>query len=308
MPTNIQPQDIEKLLNVAGITGFTGQYTPLGGGEGNDTFVLDREPTKLVLRVARHSELNRLANEAQALRLLDLDEVPRLIYFDKEQLVNGREWILEGYLDGTPAEELDTRQFGSLGELLAHVHHIQQGDVLRLDFWQEFLDTKKPFGDENVFLNHPDSTIRELLRRGKNYFQAQRFQAVAPSLIHSDLSYENMLVTDGKISLIDWEYSRFTDPMADFSTMFYEDMEQNKGRWRIHITEQSKAALFAGYTRAGGVLDEQRIKVWQNFDKLGGMVYFYWKLSHSGHAITSEQSALYTEELDKVLESLGQNL
>jgi len=117
-----------------------------------------------------------------------------------------------------------------------------------------------------------------------------------------------MLVKNDKISLIDWEYSRFTDPMADFSTLFYEDMEQNKGRWRIHITEQNKTALFAGYTGAGGVIDEQRIKAWHNFDKLGGAVYFYWKLSHSGHTIAPEQSALYTEELDKVLASLDRNL
>jgi aminoglycoside phosphotransferase (APT) family kinase protein len=308
MPADIGPKDIQDLLNTAGVTGFTGNYVSLGGGEGNDTFVLDCGVTKLVLRVARYSELNKLGHEARALRLLNLDQVPKLVYFDNSKLINGKAWIIESYVHGKPAESLSTERFERLGELLAKVHSVQLDGSLKLDFWQEFLDTKKPFGDEQAFLNHPNDEMRKLIRRGSDYFQSQELYDIQPSLIHGDISLGNMIINGDMVSLIDWEYSRFTDPMADFSTLFYEDMEQKKGKWRIHITGHDKAALFASYTKAGGIVDEERLKAWHNFDKLGGAIYFYWKLNHSGHPITQAQSALYNEELSKVLASLDRNL
>lgn len=40
---------------------------------------------------------------------------------------------------------------------------------------------------------------------------------------HNDALYENFIkATDGKIYLIDWEYSGMNDPMADFAALFIE--------------------------------------------------------------------------------------
>ena len=308
MPADISPQDVQKLVDTAKVMGYTGRYIPLGGGEGNDTFVLDCAGTNLILRVARYSELNKLGHEAQALRLLNLDQVPKLVYFDDSQHIHGKAWILESHLEGGQVESLSTKQFESLGELLAKVHRVHSDEPSNLNFWQEFIDTKRPFGDEQAFLNHPDDTLKKLIRKSKDYFLSHKLYDVVPSLIHGDISLGNMLIDGETVSLIDWEYSRFTDPMADFSTLFYEDMEQNQGKWRMRIKEPEKDALFIGYTAAGGVINEQRLKAWHNFDKLGGAVYFYWKMHHSGHTISLEQTALYKEELDKLLVSLEQNL
>lgn len=308
MPTDITSQDIQNLLRVAGITSYTGQYRSLGGGEGNSTFVLDCGEAELVLRVAKYSQKNNLANEARALGLLDLGQVPKLIYFNESQLIHDRAWIIESHMSGERVEHLNAAQFKSLGALLANVHAVQSDESARVDFWEEFLHTSQNFGDERLFLNHPDSTLKQIINKAKDYFQSQSLYAAKPSLIHSDVSLENMLAGGDTISLIDWEFSRFTDPMADFSTLFYEDMEYNKGRWRIHITEQEKIALFSGYTEAGGTVDEARLKSWHNFDKLGAAVYLYWKMNHSGHTITPAQSAQYAEDLNKLVASLGRNL
>jgi hypothetical protein len=51
MSIDVDAQSIQDLLDIAGVTDFTGRYTPLGGGEGNVTFVLNCG-SKLVLRVA----------------------------------------------------------------------------------------------------------------------------------------------------------------------------------------------------------------------------------------------------------------
>ncbi|HUB93786.1 MAG TPA: aminoglycoside phosphotransferase family protein [Verrucomicrobiae bacterium] len=308
MLPRISQQDIEGLLNIAGITGFAGRYAPLGSGEGNDTFVLDCEETRLVLRVARYSEISNLANEALALGLLALGQVPRLVYYNESQRINGKAWIIESHIAGTPVDRLDIIQLENLGELLAKVHSVHPENTVELGFWTEFLKANKRFGDEQAFLAHPDKTLRKLINRARDYFQLQKLYTVQPSLVHGDMSLGNMLVRGSTVSLIDWEFARFTDPMADFSAMFYEDMAYNKGRWRIHITPQEKSALFTGYNKAGGVMDEQRLKAWHIVDKLGGAVYLYWKLNHSGHVITQAQSKQYKEDLDKLFASLGRNI
>ena len=308
MPTDISLQDIQNLVNESEVTGFTGQYITLGSGEGNDTFVLDCGETRLVLRVAKYSDVANLAHEARALGLLHLEQVPKLIYFDEARSIIGRAWILESYMGGKQVGGLSLQQFENLGRLLAHVHSVRSDDMLELDFWQEFLGASKRFGDEQTFLNHPDDMLKRLANRARDYFQSQKLYAIAPSLTHGDVSLSNMLVNSDMVSLIDWEFSRFTDPVADFSTVFYEDMAYNRGKWRIHITRQEKTALFAGYTDAGGVVDEQRLKAWHKFDKLGGAMYLYWKLNHSGHAVTPAHAAQYKEDLYKLSTSLDRSL
>lgn len=308
MQIDIDTKAIQSLLNAAGITGFTGHYSSLGGGEGNDTFVLDHPEVKLILRVAKYGQSNNLTNEARALHLLNLKQVPRLVYFDRSKTINGRSWIIETYVTGVQVERLNLQQLESLGTLLANVHHAQSQASVKLDFWKEFLTTCQSFGNEQSLLNHPDNTLRKLIHESREYFQSQKLDAITPSLIHGDVSLNNMLVNNDTVSLIDWEFSRFTDPMADFSTLFYEDMAYNKGKWRMHITRKEKAALFAGYAKAGGTIDEQRLKVWHNFDKLGGAAYLYWKLNHSNHIVTPVQAAQYTDDLDKLATSLEQNL
>lgn len=95
--------------------------------------------------------------------------------------------------------------------------------------------------------------------------------------------------------------------MAEFSTIYYDDMDYNDGKWRIHITDSERNALFSGYKACGGVVDEERIRLWMNVDKLGASLYLYWRLHLFGRDATAEQSELYNRELKKLLNSLEEN-
>jgi aminoglycoside phosphotransferase (APT) family kinase protein len=307
--SGIGAKDIEHLLKIAGIKDFTGHFTQLGGGEGNDTFMLECQSQKLILRVSKYDKAGNLYREANALSLLlSLKHVPKPVYFNESQRLQGRAWILETYLEGVPPDQIGAEQLENLGRLLAQVHRVRADKPERMHYWRHFLATQKPYGDEAQFLNHPDLRLRDLLVRAKSYFESQPNPTIIPALIHGDLSLENMLASGDEISLIDWEFSTFADPMADFATMFFDDSEQNKGRWRIRITPAQRSALFNGYTNAGGTVDEERLKAWQNVDKLGGAVYFYWKLKSSGHNLTQSKSAQYLIDLRAMEDSLDQNL
>ena len=86
LKTDIELSEIQQAVKLSGLNGFTGKYTELGGGEVNETFILDCGNNKVVLRITKYSDVNNLNQEARALHLLNLEQVPKLIYFSEDQL------------------------------------------------------------------------------------------------------------------------------------------------------------------------------------------------------------------------------
>lgn len=308
--SEITDVDIQQLAKIARLDNYSGNYTELGGGEINDTFLLDCSPEKVVLRIARYEDQKSLTAEATALGSLDLAGVPRVVFFDEDQRIKNKLWIAESYMQGKHIARLSTLQFRSLGILLARVHASTSRND-KVDIWANFLKRRKQYGDENALLNHPDERLRQLVQRGQQYVKTvqKRYSTLPCSIIHADATPTNILV-DGsdRVSLIDWEFAHVNDPMAEFSTIYYDDMDYNHGKWRIQITDEERKALFAGYEVGGGTIDEDRIRLWMNIDKLGASLYLYWRLNLSGRDTTPEQSQLYTEELEKLIQSLQKQL
>jgi aminoglycoside phosphotransferase (APT) family kinase protein len=301
-------EDISEAARLSHLLTFTGNYSALMGGEFNDTFVLDCGTTSAVLRVARYKEVANLHREAKALALLNLAQVPRLIHYNDDHRIHGRPWIMEGYLEGKHTARLSLDQYTNLGKLLAEIHKIHTPGIVEIDYWAAFMEDYQTFGNEQFLLSHPDIRLRSLINLGRTYFQSHSTQTLALSLTHGDISLGNILVSREAVLLIDWEYARFRDPMADFSAIYYEDMEYNNGNWRTHIKPDEKTALFAGYTTGGGTINNEKIKIWINYDKLGNCLYLYWKIHQSGHNNEAQQLAQYNRDLDSLYASLKTNL
>jgi predicted Ser/Thr protein kinase len=98
--------DISEAAKVGGLKSFKGNYQVLGGGEINDTFLLHFVDKKAILRIAKHSDQKSLHQEARALMLLNSTKIPKLIYFDENSRINGRQWILESYISGNTVKRL----------------------------------------------------------------------------------------------------------------------------------------------------------------------------------------------------------
>jgi len=92
--------------------------------------------------------------------------------------------------------------------------------------------------------------------------------------------------------------------MCDFSTIYYEDIEYNKGKWRIKITQDEKKALFSGYITAGGEINEERIKFWIKFDKLGVAVFLYWRIHQSSRTTSDAEVKQYKLDYNNLIASL----
>lgn len=301
---------ITQALKESNLAGYTGKFNPLGGGEINDTYLLNfNNDQKIVLRIARYEDQTSLRKEAHSLGLLDIQQVPKLLYFDEQSRINNRLWILESYIPGAGIDRLNREQLNSLGALLARVHKVT-GEEVGINVWQDFLVGCNKFGDEQKLLNYPEPILRELIVTAKSYFESQQeaLDHVKPVLVHGDATPSNILVQGSEVSLIDWEFARFKDPMAEFSTIYYEDMEYNKGKWRMHITADERGALFSGYQNAGGSINEERIKLWMIHDKLGAAVFLHWRIYESGRPASDKQIEQYRLDLGNLMRSLQNEL
>lgn len=306
MSSTIDGKTLSHALSLAKITDFSGEYQELGGGEVNDTYKIHLADTSIILRIAKDEGQPTLVSEAQALQLLNSAYIPKLIYFDDKQLVNNRYWILETYLPGKPVKRLSPAQFHNLGRLLATIHRVP-GSLSRTDLRQQFLSACRTFGDERKLLHHPDPALRRLIIKAFYEFNLKQplYDHVRPSLTHMDVTPSNILVNGDDVALIDWEFSKFNDPMADFSTLYYEDIEYNHGKWRIKIEPHEKQALFAGYESNGGQIDEDRIKFWITFDKLSAAVFLYWRIHESQRITSREELDQYQLDFNNLVRSLS---
>jgi Ser/Thr protein kinase RdoA (MazF antagonist) len=302
----ITVEDIEHALGVAGIIGFSGVFNVLGSGEINNSYKLAVGGKQIVMRIAKDKEQLTLKNEASSLRLLDSAHIPKLIYFNEKHKIRDRLWILETYIPGITVERLNIDQFRNLGSLLAEVHQ-KSGKERHVELWRQFIESCRAFGNEEFLLKHPDSNLSRLINSFHERLGSLQpvFNRIKPKLIHSDATPSNILVNGDSVGLIDWEFSRFTDPMCDFSTIYYEDIEYNKGKWRIKITAKEKEALFAGYQSAGGKIDEDRIKFWIKYDKLGAAAFLYWRINESRRPANESEMKQYKLDYLSLLNSLS---
>lgn len=306
MAASLTLQDIQAILNLVNIKGFSGTFTALGGGQLNDTFLLDFGPNQVILRVSRYEGQSTLQYEAAALQLLDLPQVPKTLFFNPQSLYKGRMWILETRLTGAMSSRLTPPQFAHLGELLAQVHKVKSTEA-GVHLWEALLDNCESFGTADQLLAHPDPNLRSLMNKARDLFKKVQpyYNLITPVLIHSDVTPGNMLVDGDMVNLVDWEFAKYRDPMAEFSTMYYEDMEYNQGKWRIKIMPEEKQALFEGYTRAGGAINEDRIQFWMWFDKLCAAAFLYWRLHQSGRPASDTERRQYQHDYDNLITSLN---
>jgi len=307
---DIGADDIRQAVRLSGLKNYSGIYRPLGSGEVNNSFLLDCGENKYVLRIAKDANQRTLIKESHALKLLDIKNAPKLIYFNENTPMKDRLWVIETYVSGILTQRLTPRQFEYLGKVLSAVHTINDPTKAQLNLWEHFLVACRSFGTEDQLLNHENPRLRALIYKGQKYMQAKQYlvDGLQLSLIHGDATPSNILVDGEIVNLIDWEFARFSDPMREFSTVYYDDIEYNQGKWRIKIRPLEKTALFSGYKASGGELNEDRINFWMNFDKLGAAVFLYWRLNKSQRETSEAQAKQYQLDLEHLSTSLENNM
>jgi aminoglycoside phosphotransferase (APT) family kinase protein len=232
------------------------------------------------------------------------------------------QWIIESFLPGETPGRLSLIQFNCLGSKLARVHAvnapehdvIDPGEVtgVKNNLWPYLVWCSRSFYTENQMLHElPDKRLMSLCRKARFWFEMRKpitERQQTKKLLHKDVTLSNLLVQGDEVFLIDWELRDFGDPMVDFATGFWDDIEFNRGKWRIVLSSLEKDALYNGYRLGGGIVDEERIDIFTTYDKLGAAVFLCHRIHSPPTDTTPEQASQYHEDFENIITSLQKHI
>jgi len=295
---------ITKAVEISNLDDYESSYTELGGGELNETFLLQCRARKVILHISRYNDHNNLRDEASALKILaNVPGVPNLIFFDEDRRINNRLWIIEEYVAGTHSNRLSVQQFHALGALLANVHTAGVSNKLTTP-WEMLIKNCRGFGNEEYLLNHPDPQLARSFNKVKLLCDAYSEPNITV-LAHCDITPSNTLVFGDDVRLIDWEFASYRHPMAEFASGYYRDIDLNNGKWRQSISDEELSSLLDGYKGAGGEVDESLLGLYEIIDKVGVTAYLYWRLNISDWQPLEGMKEQYMLDYAKILTSIN---
>jgi 5-methylthioribose kinase len=210
-------------LKTRGITAR--RVTEMGGGVSNTVFLVEAEDGPFILKQSLPrlrvkdewlADRSRILREKESLvdaaQFLPPGGVPRVLWADAENYAFAMELVAgEAWKNELMAGRVDVRTAGRVGELL--------GTFVRATWGRAAYREK--YGDQQAFdqlridpyyrtvaLRHPD--VAPFVSRLIEESAARRV-----SLVHGDWSPKNILVSDSRVTIIDFEVVHYGDPCFD---------------------------------------------------------------------------------------------
>ena len=183
----------------------------------NHTYLLTHNKEKYVLRVYTHNWRTK-SEILEELRLLNLLKESNLnISFpikDKKgefiQEVNAPEGIrhvvLFSFAEGDKVRFMDEKTCASIGSLMAKIHNLTLNTAInRTDYNKQSL-VELPYKYlKNIFSN--ELPEMEFVKEIENSFKNSDFENIPNGIVHMDIWYDNMAVTnDEKITIFDFDF------------------------------------------------------------------------------------------------------
>lgn len=197
-----------------GVSNVVFRITPEGGTD----FVVKQSRKQLRTKAPWFSRLERIHTEMDLMRVLvgklPARAIPNVLFEDRANYLFGMEavaadhrvWkadLLAGVVDETIARKA--------GELLAAIHRETAGQS----------GFQNQFGDRAVFDElRVDPFYRPLLRKHPHIAPAlerviEEVLTLSVCVVHADFSPKNLLISEGTLTLVDFETGHFGDPAFD---------------------------------------------------------------------------------------------
>lgn len=125
------------------------------------------------------------------------------------------------------------------------------------------------------------------------------------SLTHGDLSAGNILMDNDSARMIDWEYAGYMDNARDFAGFYYENCSYNWGKWRVRLLPEQEKVLLHTYLKT--LPDDnllERIRVWQQIDKMSSVMYMMYKLDNFNQERATLSRPQLKEQRDMLLSAI----
>jgi fructosamine-3-kinase len=227
----LSSHDIDRILDKAGFNGCT--VSSIGAGHYNDSYFVEAENGKFVLRIAPPDDVPKLFYEIDMMKSeVNLHRLvrqctdvpaPEIVYHDFSREIVGRDYLIMEYLEGNSGF-FDDKE---LGGYVRQIHAI--GSEI-LGYPERSAPTGKSWPD--IFHTYVKLILRDCLSCGvidesehDDFLLIYDKQSgvigdVKPSLLHLDLWSQNILTVNGRITaILDFDRGLYGDPELEFAVL-----------------------------------------------------------------------------------------
>lgn len=222
---------IDQILEKAGFSGYT--VRSIGAGHYNDSYYIDSDKGRLVLRIAPSDNIPKLFYEVDMMKSeVNIHRLvrehtnvpaPQIVYYDFSRDIINRDYLIMEYIEGDSGL-FDEKE---LGRYVRQIHAIKSD---RCGYPERAAPTGKSWHD--IFHTYVELIFSDCLSCGViNNDEYERFLSiyekyrdviidVSPSLLHLDLWTQNILTVNGKITaILDFDRGLYGDPELEFAVL-----------------------------------------------------------------------------------------
>ena len=233
----------------------------------NTTFRLDCNQGRYLVRIHRAKTRTAVSSELAWLEALAHEttvpvQIPQRSLDEKLIVTEKQEGVPEPYpvtvlswLEGEilPQNCRSPHHFYRLGQLVAKLHHHAQRWTPPFQLDRPFYDSTSVFGDDDVtYKRLPEASRDHLQTLHEQIQEVEECLGKSPErfgLIHSDLSFGNVLFTADEVLPIDFDDCGFGYYLYDLAVIL-------AGPWEKPGFQQRRDALFQGYRESCNLPNE----------------------------------------------------
>ena len=194
---------------------------------------------------------------------------PKVYYKDTSCKILSKPFIISEYVAGRPITMMTEKDLKSLALILAELHKIHNVKGLRREpvknYNRKYIEKRVDIITDPDFKyvnNRFKANLREAYKRIKNIkLRRQRL-----SVIHGDVSKDNLLRTKNGLKLIDWESVRLSEPQFEIATALE----------RLNLTGRKRRILLSEYLKHS---DKSNLEDLREYEKIRCFDRLLWSIS-----------------------------
>jgi len=212
-------------------------FSFLAKGNHNDNYLIETKKKKFVLKIANNHQFKHLKKEFTILNLLKQDLAPKVYIYDDSKKIISKNYFVEEFIKGNIPNKIDNNFLILMAKWLKKLHSKKQKahKYILLNAVKPYYKNFKKYNfaiDKELadYLENLFKKALTFLKENNNIFSdCKKF-----SLIHRDLSKDNILLLNNKIKVLDWEFAGYGLPEYDL-VYFIDSYKLNKQQRNLFL-------------------------------------------------------------------------
>lgn len=247
------------------------RFSFLARGNHNDNYTIETNGRKYVLRIENNPQFKNLKKEFHLLKSLKPDLGPKVYFFDKSHKTIPADYFVEEFVEGKHPTKPDERFIIIMAKWLKKLHSqkkkCKKYSLLRAikPYYKNFKNHKDTLSSEVATeLNSLFYRVLAFCKRNNDIFGNR----ITNSLLHRDLSNNNIIYDGEKIRLLDWEFSNYNFPEWDI--VYFIGSQK--------LNDKLKNIFLKNYSYPNSQSAKKRLIIISLLNTCGDVGYSVWRL------------------------------